>query len=213
MNAQQIIEKFKQYVDDTTELSTQAELDLLNAIYQEIANERPWEILKKESSGTISDPLSIPIPSDFSHLLENQNYTDNSYSTQMNAKPVAVIVTTSGGNTPIQIVNWSDRKQYQNTTGYAYLDINSGVIRFTGIGQPVGSAYSFDYKGKPVALTLSDSPIFPAEFHMLFAYRMAIEDMIIQLFDKSRSNAQDNAVRALTLKRQMDLWNANLQNY
>lgn len=49
MLASEIIAKFELYVDDSTELSTQEELDLLNKVYQKVADDRPWEILKKRS--------------------------------------------------------------------------------------------------------------------------------------------------------------------
>jgi len=70
-----------------------------------------YKFLKKEKTGTMTTTTTIAFPSDFSHLLENYNYTDNSYSTQINAKPCVVFIAPAGSTnySPFQVVNWSDR--------------------------------------------------------------------------------------------------------
>lgn len=204
MLASEIIAKFELYVDDSTELSTQEELDLLNKVYQKVADDRPWEILKKEATGSISG-TTIALPSDFAHMVENYNWTDNSYSTEINAKPNVVFI----GTAPYQIVNWSDRKQYLNNNSVCYVDLASSVVTF-----PVtqSGTYSFDYKAFPATLTLSDTPVFPARYHHILFLGMCVDDMAIQLFDKSRSYAQENQAMYNSYLRDMALWNANLQN-
>jgi hypothetical protein len=207
MTATEIIAKFELYVDDTTELSSAEELALLNKIYYRVSSSRAWEILKKEASGTMASTTTITLPSDFEHFTENYGYTDNQMTRNLNTKGQVVFV---GGN-PFFIVNWSDRKQYENNNGVCYLDIRNSVIKFP-VAQSASATYSFDYKYTPTALTAGTSPVFPERFHDLFYHAMAVDDMIIQIFDKARSYARENEANYQSILGDMTFWNANLQN-
>lgn len=209
MTATQIISKFELYVGDTTELSTSDELDLLDKVYQQICAERPWEFTKKEKTGTMDTTTSITLPSDFSYMPENLSYTDIALTNNNNAKPVVVWITANGQTTAFQVVNWSDRRQYQNENNICYLDIVNGKIMFP-VAQPAGATYSFDYCFVPAKLGLSDSPIFPERFQHALYHGMAVDDMITQLFDKARSYARENQLAYLGAMQQMAYWNANL---
>ncbi|MBM3204881.1 hypothetical protein FJZ48_02800 [Candidatus Uhrbacteria bacterium] len=209
MLASEIIAKFELYVDDTTELSSSEELALLNKIYHKVCDDRPWEILKKEASGSMTSTTSITLPSDFSYLVENLNYTDNSYSTENNAKPVAVRI---NGTSLVQVINWSDRNQYLNNAGYAYVDLASNTLKFMG-AQPSGATYAFDYKAVPTDLVLAGTPVFPARFHDILYHGMCVDDMVIQLFDKAKSYADFHQTQFNDYLKRLALWNANLQNY
>mgnify|MGYP007066195423 CR=1 FL=1 len=204
MITSEIIQKFELYVDDTTELASTEELDLANKIYQFVCDFAVWEFLKKEATGTISG-TEITLPSNFAHLLENYNYTDNSISTQANAKPVYVFIDDS----PVQVVNWSDRRRYSGSS-YCYLDMVNEKIVFPSAQS---GTYSFDYKFVPEDLTLATSPVFPARYHDIISHGMAVDDMIIQLFPRAKSYAQENQNRFNAYLSSMSLWNANLQNY
>jgi hypothetical protein len=90
MTGQDIINNFERYTGDTTELSTQAELDLANKIYRKMLNDRDWEFLKKTASGTITvtnGVATITPPSDFSHFAINNQTTDIAQETLNNASP------------------------------------------------------------------------------------------------------------------------------
>lgn len=206
MTAQTIIELFELKVDDTTELSTAEELALLNRIYQMVCDDRPWEILKKSADGTMTTTTTITAPTDFAYLVENVNYTDNSWSTEINSKPAGVLI---NGNKWLKLINWSDRRQYTNADGYVYYDPTAGAL-VTTYAQPAGATYSFDYKSVPADLTLGTEPVFPERFHSMFAYAMATDNMATQLFDKARSYAQENERVYLQYLQRMAVWNANL---
>jgi len=200
-----IIKVFELYVDDTSELSSSEELDLANRVYRKICDSKPWEFLKKEATGSVSG-LQITLPTDFEYLVENYNYTDSQYSTQINSKPLVVFI----DNNPYQVINWSDRRQYKDNSGVCYVDIVNGKLVF-----PItkSGTYSFDYKSSPAILTLDTSPVFPARYHEMIAYGMAVDDMTIQLFPKAQSYSIENQIKYNSLLADMALWNANLQNF
>lgn len=208
MIASEIIAKFELYIDDSTELSSAEELDLLNKIYYKVASERPWEVLKKVASGTMTSTTTIALPSDFEFVVENYNYTDNSVSQEIGAKNAMVFINDS----PVQLINWSDRRQYEDSNSVCYVDLASAVIRFPS-AQPSGATYSFDYKATPTALTLATSPVFPARFHSILFHGMCVEDMAIQLFDKARSNADFNQAQYNSYMKDLAYWNASLQSF
>lgn len=209
MITSEIISNFELYVDDSTELSTSEELDLANKIYKKIFTSRPWEFAKKTASGSISG-LEITLPSDFAYLYPNYQYTDNSVSSQQNSSPIVIFV---GSNyTPIKVVNFSDRRQYLNSVGYAYIDARQGKLIFTA--QPIETTYEFDYVFVPADLTVSDSPAVPIGFmdaisHAIY-HGMAVDDMIIQLFDKAKSYAEVNEKKYQSYIADMAYTNANL---
>lgn len=208
MTTAQIIADFETYVDDTTELSTTQEIALVNKHYQIVCDDRPWEFLKKEGSGTMLSTTTITTPSDFAHFVENLNLTDNSQNYDFNAKPVGIFI---NDNKILRIVNWDTRRQYANQDGYAYLDMNAGLIRTT-YAQPAGATYSFDYKSVPATLLIGSTPVIPERFHPMIYHSMAVDDMIIQLFDKARSYANENRLAYAGYLSRMAYWNANLRN-
>lgn len=208
MTASEIISKFELLVDDTTELATSEELDLLNKIYKKIFINRPWEFSKKTISGTITNGY-ITLPSDFAYLFPNYQYTDNSYSSQQNSSPTVIF---TGNNNPVKVVNYSDRRQYNNQSGYAYIDLANSKIVFTAT--PSDTTYDFDYVFIPSNLGLSDSPNVPIGFmdsiSQAIASGMSVEDTICQLFDKARSYAPENQAKYDSALRDMAYINARL---
>lgn len=200
-----IIKKFELYVDDSTELSPAEELDLANKIYHKICDDRPWEFLKKEKTGTVSGTY-ITLPTDFGYLVENYLRTDSQDNTQVNAKPVFVFI----NDNPIQVINWSDRRQYKDNSSVCYLDIANSRITFP---TSQSGTYSFDYKAIPADLTLATEPVFPDRYHDMIYHGMAVDDMIIQIFPKAQSYQAENQVMYNGFLSRMAKWNADLQNY
>lgn len=208
--ASEIITTFEVIVDDVTELSTTEELALLNRVYFRACTERPWEFLKTENSGTLSgsgsDGFFITIPTDFSNFIEDDEWTDNTISTQLNSSPKVIFMGTDLA--PYKIVNFSDRRKYLGDAGYAYLDLANDKIVFTGI--PVSTTYTFDYIKVPAILTASDTPVIPTRFQDLLAYGMAAENDVIQISPKAKSYKDDNMAMYNAYIIDMAFWNANL---
>lgn len=209
LNGQDIITKFNLFCGDQSELSTSDELDLLNKQYDDVLNSRVWEFLKKTSSGTIQTDGTtawITLPSDFRFFVENNEKTDNSSTTYNNAAQKVVFV---GPNyTPYQIVNFSDRRQFRNSSGYAYADIANNKIVFTAL--PSDYTYEFDYIGNWDALTLATYPIFPADFHDMLYQMMCIDSVIINLVEKANSYAPENREAAKEAMKKLCYYNSQL---
>jgi hypothetical protein len=197
MLASAIITSFETYVDDATELSSAQELALLQKVYNKVWMDRPWEFAKAQASGTLSTSVPyVTLPANFASLIENNQTTDN---------------TVSGDNNAVQVINWSDRRQYLNQRGYAYLDIVNGRLYFTA--QPTtDDSYEFDYLANADTLTTSSTPAFPARFHDMLYHGMAVDDDIILRFPKAQSYAAENTAKYDSYLADMRLWNANLFN-
>lgn len=197
--ATQLIATFELQVSDVTELSTIEELAILERVYQKVCSDRPWEFLKTPVSGTMSgsgvNGFYITTPTDFAYFAENFE----------NERVIFV----GTDYTPYQIVDFSNRRQYKDITGYAYLDLVNGKIYFTGT--PASTTYEFDYIKFPATLTAGTSPIFPARFHDILVYLMASSNDVLQLSPKATSYKIENEILAKELLNDMIFWNANLQ--
>ncbi len=204
MIASDIIQRFELQMDDSTDLSSTEELDLLNKIYTRVCMERPWEFLKKSFAGTTSTTLAyVSLPDDFAYLTQNYNYTDASSTA---SRPVVFVGSTYR---PYQVVSWSDRRQYREQDGYCYIDIANGRLYFTL--QPASAeAVEFDYSSVPEALALADTPLIPARFHDMLYHGMCVEDNVIQQSDKARSYAQENNQMYKRIFDDLCFWNASL---
>lgn len=216
-----IISKFETYLDDATELSSQEELELCNKIYQEICDDRQWELLKKPASGNLNvsnGVATISLPSDFREFSTNNQATDNTIGIENNAAAKVIFISTvTNSYTPYQVVNFSDRRQYLKAQGFAYLDISNNQIVFTAVPNTVDLSYEFDYIKVPLDLTAVTTgpfgdPIFPARYWDAIYHKMACDNQIIQIFDRAHSYMTENQARFDKIMLDMDFWNANLQN-
>lgn len=196
-----------------TELSDVEELALLNDKYQDVCMEKAWEILKKEKTGTILYDTALGLyyvilPDDFSFLVENNAYTQNNTEIYNNAAPKVIFV--GAARAIVQVINFSDRRQYRNNNRVAYVDLAANRIYFCGVISDT-SYYSYDYIYVPEDLEANDSPIFPDRFHKMLAFAMAVDDDILQKSPKARSYAPENNAKYNKTLDLMGSWNANLQ--
>lgn len=210
MLAQDVITNFETYVDDSTELSSTQELTLLQKVFNKLWIQKPWEFAKASVAGTFAlTTPNIPKPADFSSFLENNLSTDNTIEIDNNAAPKVIFIGAS--YQPYQIINWSDRRQYRNRSGFAYLDLPNNGISFSVV-PPAIDTYEFDYKKQPPTLVLgSEISGIPAEFHPMLYHAMAVDDDIILRFPKAQSYAPDNQARYDSYFRDLAAGNASLQ--
>lgn len=207
MTAQELIAQFETEVDDMTELATVDELFVLNRVYKQICGDKPYEFTKKTYSGIQSTTLpTVSLPSDFGYLVENHNYTEND---QYAHRPVVFV---GPAYQPYYVVSFSDRRQYLNKTGFAYIDIRNNTLVFTG--QPTsGNTVEFDYCAVPDDLTLTDEPIFPERYQHAIYFGMAVDNEIIQRSDKARNYMQENADKKQGFIDDMNYWNSKLVQF
>lgn len=199
-----IITKFELYVDDTTELSSDEELDLLEQKCQDVASELPWEILKNTAALTTNGTTTVSLPSRFAYITENQNYSDdNDYAGQ----PVVYV----GSNyDPYKLVSWSDRRSYRNRSGHCWVDMPNNTLEFA-VAPANGLAVEFDYIAYPTSLTATTDVVWiPERFRNVLVHLMATDDFIIQQSEKARSYKNENEQRAKAALDSMKQWNARL---
>lgn len=204
MTKTQIITKAKLYLDDSSELSDQEWSDLFDKFYRIFNSSHVWEGTKSEASTTTSTSVPyVALETDFLFLTNNYSYTDASYEAN---RPVVF----RGSNyTPYEVVSWSDRRRYRNSDGYAYIDIANSRLYFTK--QPTAAeAVEYDYHAQATALTDSDSPWFPAEYHDWLYHRMVSDDYMIQQSPKAKSYAAENRAAAEEIMQNAKFWNAQL---
>jgi len=202
MNTTEVIAQFRLQVDDSTELSSVEELQLLNDVYLQTASERPWQILKTQSAGTIVSG-EIALPSDFAFLYNNYDYNSSMVESR---KPVVFVGSTYK---PFIIVNFEERRQYRDRSNYAYLDIANNKLVFTQT--PTETTYEFDYVRVPAMLTAGATLIFPPRFCKKFAYDMAIQDSIIQMSDRAATMVGFNTQESNRYMGNLQMWDSKLQ--
>lgn len=198
MTAQQIIDLFHLIMDDTSDLSTAEELIIANKIYKKLCI-KPYEFLKKEKAGTLSDSLAyVDLPADF--MMIPDNIVDHDSPKKVYVGP---------GERLYDVINFSDRRNHTNADGYCYIDFANQRLVFTK--QPIAEAYSYDYIYIPADLTISDSPIFPV-CHEIIAHGMAIDSYIIQQYPHAQSYQRENQAMFDSFLTDLDYYNSNLIN-
>lgn len=214
LTGQTIINKFHLYVGDQSELSTDDELDLLNKVYDDVMNRRPWSFLKKTASGAISfdgTNYYVTLPADFRYFIEDNQKTDNADTTYNNASQKVVYVGVN--QVPWQLINFSDRRRYMNqkagtgSSGFCYPDIANNKLIFCAKPDDT-SYYEFDYIYNWPSLDLNSSPLFPADFHDMLYQLMSVDSVIINLFDRSHSYAVENQNAADDMYKKLCYWDS-----
>jgi len=204
MTKLQIITRAQLWLDDTSELSTQEFSDAFDTNYRKINRERPWEYTKSEASGTTSTSVPyISLPADFLYLTANANHTTSNYEAET---PVIFV---GSDYDEYEVVSWSDRRQYRTHSNKAYIDFSNSRLYFT-VQPTVAEAVEFDYHAQQTALTDSDSPAFPEEFHDILVHMIVADDFAIQASDKAKSYRSDNMKLAQDGLDAMAYWNSNL---
>jgi len=194
MTGEEIISLFNLLVDDSTELSSAEELDLLNASYQEVCDDRPWEFLKTEFSGTTDGTTVLALPDNFSYFIEMNDDGEK-------------IIWVDGHS--YLLINFSQRRQYKDQTGIAYFN---GTNLYFIEAPSTGLEVLGDYIKTPDDLTIATSPIFKASFHKMLAYKMAISDFIVQANLSDNNSIENNTALYRDYLSRMQYHNARLTN-
>jgi len=186
-NTQDIINEFYTLIGDTSDLSSNEVLKLVNKNYFEILRSKQWEFLKKEATGSVSG-TDITQPTDFSNLLtENPKIYVGEKANEF------------------MVIPFNDRRLYTNQNLIAYYDARQKKFVCT---KTQDDTYSFDYIYMPEALDLvASTPVFPARFWGVLPFFMASDNDFIQLFEKARSYAAENRLRGEMILSDLKMWN------
>lgn len=198
MTTADIISRFQLQVDDSSELSSSEALALANEVYSDVQNDRPWEWLKSEFSGTQSTSVPyIALPSDFKEIAQNK---DNKS-----------VVFVGSDYSEYKVVPFSSRRDYRDQSGFCYIDVPNSRLVFTL--QPTSAeAVEFDYIKKADALTSSTEPLVNTDqFGNLIAYGMAAKFNPIEMTDKNASYQKENTVSYLRLLSDLQMEDTNIK--
>lgn len=197
MTGQQIIDKFLLDVDDSSELSDDEVLDLLNDVYTDICDDRDWEWLKKTVTDTTSTSVPyVSLPSDFKKLVANK---DNES-----------IVFVGSDYSEYKVIPFSSRRDYRDQDGFCYIDIPNQRLVFTL--QPTSvKTIEYDYIFVPVAITVSTSPIFRSAFHKAIAFGMCARFPAIEQSNKSTSYGNEYGKMMFDQIQDMAVEDANIK--
>ena len=187
LTGQNIIERFELYTDDTTELSSDEELNLANDKLRLIYMEQPWEFLRRQKTGAIESDGKISAPADFDELMEN--YSDDPTVSE----PLLKVVFIGPSKIPYFVIPMGQRNanEYSNVCWFDPTDRKINFIQNPG----TGVSYQFDYKTSPDDITLNTSPALPSEYHPMVVFAMLVDDEIIQKSEKARSNQEINSIQ------------------
>lgn len=199
MQGSELITKFELQTDDSTELSSAEEYDLLNKIYRQVLAHRRWKFLRTTHTGTISG-TDLALPSDFDELSDNFNFADGSdYG-------FGAYVFVGANRQPYKIIGINERNRYRNSTAHCYLDLKNDKIVF--LNAPSETSAEFDYIYVPDDITSTTSPVFPARFHDMLYHGMTVDDFIIQQSPKAKSYASENKTKYENWLRLMSIWDS-----
>jgi hypothetical protein len=179
MTGEDIILRFELQVDDASELSSDESLALLNQVYSEVQDDRPWEWLKTVASGTTSTSVPyIALPADFKLISPNK---DNES-----------VIFVGTDFQEYKVVSFSNRRDYRNQDGFCYIDIPNSRLYFT-LQPTAAKAVEYDYIKKAAAITTSTAPLVTTDsFGSMLAYGMAAKFPSIEQADKGTSYATSN---------------------
>lgn len=193
-----IIARFNLQVDDASELSSDEELALANEKYFRVCDDRPWEWLKKQATGTTSTSLPyIALASDFKQLSPN--------------KEGKSVVFVGADFQEYVVVPFSSRREHRDQDGVCYIDVPNKRLYFTK--QPTAAeAVEYDYISRPADLTTATQPLVETDnFGNMIAYAMAADFPSIEQAEKSSSYANENMQKYEALLEDLKFEDANIK--
>lgn len=197
MIGSEIIEDFNVQVDDASELSSAEELVLLNKVYKEVANDRPWEWLKVTATGTTSTSVPyIALEADFKEMALNK---DNQS-----------VVFVGTDYQEYKVVPFSSRRDYRDQDGFCYVDVPNQRLYFTL--QPTSAkAVEYDYIKRPADITTATSPLFNSTYHPIISYGMASRFPSIEQAEKGSSYSKENRDEYLRILSDMQMEDSTIK--
>lgn len=200
---QQIIDDFRTLIDSQDDLSDEAVLDIAQQVIDIIINDRDWNFLRKTATGTLTtSDIEYDLPTDFRGLTEN--YED------CNGFPQRILFV----DTTFERYHWinmSQRRNFIDSNGYAYIDLRQKKFVLTKLEQN-SRIFEYDYFYNPDDITLITSPIIPINFHAAISKLMAVLWADIDQTDRSFSYAAENNIEFQNYLADMQIQDAQSNN-
>ncbi len=196
MTPQEILSQFEELIQDTLDQVT--ELFLLNEVKNTLETSRLWAKLRRlntSQTANVGDTFQTmkSLPSDFAL-----------------PSPRGIYVGTD--LIPYRIVNFESQIDFQAITYAYYIDYYASQFALCGTVSISGTIKLF-YQAFSPDLNLTDNTpwIFPARFHPILPYLMAIKYFAIDQQDKSRAWDDRWTIFAKEIKEAMVAWDDSLQ--
>lgn len=151
---------------------------MMNMAYREVLAERPWRFLVKWDQ-TQSFASQVTLPSDFGNTLPDNEGHGHLFVGTPNNKYIEIDI--------------KKKIDYENITGYFYIDRANNQIVFTGNASDSG-AVKLPYIFEPADIAEATSPTFGFKkaFQPMIAYKMASLYYITEQEEKNRSYRPEN---------------------
>lgn len=186
MIVSELLSNFELHADDSTELSVEDELALLNKVYKQVCSDRPWEFLKTAYTGTTNGTNNITLPTDFDYFIGEDVYINSA---------------------PYKRINIAERMV--ETGNFVFVDTANSKLYFSDI--PVaGLDITATYIKTPADLLITESPIIPTKFQNIIPYLMVCEDATIQQ-NPDKNIINENKLLADKILTDMRYWNAQFE--
>ena len=199
MTAAQIIAQFNLQIDDTSDLSSDEELAILNRVLRRVYEHQDWGFLLRDATGTTSTSNQyVSLPSDFSHCPTTWNA----------AGEPGQWLYVGTARQPYRIVPQRDKESYRGQENVAYVDRYNGRLAFCA-AQTSAQSYELPYVSTPADLTAtSETPSLPAKFQDALVYGMCVDSWVIQQSDKARSYLAESQSQYEDALRRLSAWDA-----
>lgn len=192
MTVQEIIDFFQSIIDDT--IDADFALDLVKSADEKIRSERDWEILKK--------------------LDTTKTHTAGDIYTSTKALPTDFFAPSRYifiNRIPYRPIPFVEREAYRDTPRVYYIDYANAVYGICGTASS-SQTITFPYIYRPTTLTTASTPVFPSEFHKLWAYEMAaLYEAGIDADDTYFRMSAENKLQAKMLWDRLIGWDARLK--
>ena len=192
MTGAELITMFNSLVDD--DIDSTLAYQLLNNARIKIEGERPWQMLKKRDATNTADTggtweTAYSLPSD---------YND----------PINIIV----GTLEYTPIPFEQAVFYKDNGRYYYIDEANSNFHICGSPGTAETIY-FNYIYTPTDVTSTTSPVWPARYHPLIAFEMAVLFTEGVDADEVSKTMSTGFLRARQdLHDQMEKWDARLTN-
>lgn len=195
MTPDKMVSMFESLVADS--LDQELEYNLLNEVKDTLEEDDVWAILKAVDVLQTANPADTyltmkTLPADFA-----------------SPAPRGIFVGTD--IIPYSQIPFESRIRWQSATHRYYIDFGGNQYALCGGANPGGTIQFFYQKYSPVLVSEGPNWIFPARFHKVIPYLMAIKYFAVDQGDKGRAYDDRWDIHSKAILETMRRWNYKLR--